>query len=243
LWALKTFYYFSRTNYPLVIHLQGAVPRRVLTRFHRHFPSARVIRQGEADQIVERDLLRRGLVRLANARRYSPFMLKLTDFPMMSRAVHLLTLDSDVLFFRRPSELLGSTATPMTVSLFQRDRASTYNLSEPRALAELGVLLAPCVNTGIALFPRDSLDLIRCERYLAHPDVARPTGWIEQTLHALCASEQGRVAYLPDTYLLSLDPGLGGHTPIARHYAGPSRHLLTEQGIPALVNHDELNAV
>lgn len=236
LWALKTFYYFSGASYPLVVHLHGPVPRRVLARFGYHFPNARLIQQAEADHEVERCLAGRGLVRIAEARRCSPFMLKLTDFPVMSQAVHLLTLDSDVLFFRRPAELLVATETPLSVSLFQRDPASTYNLSEERALAELGVPLAPCVNTGIALFPRDSLDLSRCERYLAHPDVARPSGWIEQTLQALCASEQGRVRYLPDSYLLSLESEVPIDHLVARHYAGPSRSLLTREAMPALLD-------
>ena len=86
------------------------------------------------------------------------------------------------------------------------------------------------------LLPRDEQRLARCEDYLAHPDVARMNGLIEQTLHALCASEQGRVSYLPDSYYIS--PGgakveFGGL--VCRHYAGASRRLLTDEGMPELI--------
>lgn len=234
-WALKSFYHFARVRYPLVIHVQGEAPRRVFERLREHFPSARVVPQEEADAAVESWLKKRGLKRLAAARRASPFMLKLTDFPLLSGAVNLLTLDSDLVFFRRPTELLVADGEPLSSSLFQRDPVSAYNIDEARARKELGVHLSPRVNTGVALYARRSLDLARCEEYLAHPDVARVSGFIEQTLHALCASEQNRVAYLPDTYLVSLEKDVDLSRLVMRHYAGPSRPLLTEEGMKELV--------
>jgi hypothetical protein len=243
LWALKSFYHFARVTYPLVIHVQGEVPRRVTARLHRHFPAARVILQSEADGIMEPWLRTRGLVRVLAARQRIPFMLKLTDFPVLSESGHLLSLDSDVVFFRFPEELLAAAHSLSSVTLFQRDPVSTYNISEERALSDLGIQLAQKVNTGIMVSPRDSLNLFRCEQYLGHPDVARPSGWIEQTLHALSASEHGRVAYLPDSYLISLDADVNLESLVARHYAGPSRPLLTE-GMQELVRRgflDRLN--
>ena len=241
IWALKSFYHFAQARYPLAIHVQGSVPNRVPARLKAHFPAARIIIQSEADAIVERWLNERGFVRLLDARRRSPFMLKLTDFAILSEAVHLLTIDSDVLFFNRPSDLLVATGAPLPANLFQRDPVSTYNLSEERALDELGIRLAPQVNTGIMLFPRASIQLFRCEQYLAHPDVAQPNGWIEQTLYALLASEQGRVAYLSDRYLISLETGVPLDNLIARHYAGPTRSLFTQEGLPELIKRGSLD--
>lgn len=235
IWALKSFYRFAEVRYPLVLHVQGKVTARVPSRLRAHFPNARIIMQPSADREVERWLNEHGLLRLLTARRSSPFMMKLTDFPLLSESIHLLTLDTDLIFFRRPTELLGASLEPSLVSLFQRDVSSTYNISGERALSDLGVKLAPRVNTGIMLFPRESLDLTRCEDYLAHPDVARPSGWIEQTLYALCASEQGRVTFLPDSYLVSLEEADGLDDLVVRHYAGPSRPLLTSEGMPRLI--------
>ena len=235
IWALKSFYHFAAVRYPLVIHLQGKVPKRAVARLQTHFPRARVVPQAEADRFVEAWLAERNFLRLLAARRYSCMMLKLIDFSVMSHSQNLLTLDTDILFFRSPTELLIATHEPLHVSLFQHDGASTYNLSEERARSELGIDLAPRINAGLRVFARESLDLSRCEAYLAHPDVARPSGWIEQTLHALYASEQGKVAYLPDAYWISLEPNFHWDSLIARHYAGPSRPLLTSEGIPRLI--------
>lgn len=236
LWALKSFYRFAGVRFPLVVHVQGRASRLMKGRLKKHLPSARVVLQEEADAGVEAWLAARGLTRLVEARRRNPFMLKLTDFALTCRAVNLLTLDSDILFFRRPSELLAAADTdaPVELTLFQRDPASAYNITEERAREELGVALAPRVNTGITLSARGALDLARCEEFLAHADVARPTGWTEQTLHALAASERGRVEFLPESYLVSLAPHADVRSLVARHYAGPSRALLTTEGMRAL---------
>jgi hypothetical protein len=234
LWALKTFYRASGADFPLVIHVSGGAERKVFDRLRAHFPDAMVIPQSEANREVERQLAAGRFTRLAAARRASPFMLKLTDFPLLAVGATVLGLDSDVLFFARPGELLERAAQPGRSYLFQRDPESTYNLTESAALREIGVQLAPRVNTGILVYPRDLPDLAAFERYLAHPAVARPTGYIEQTLYALHASEIRAATYLPDTYLIDLRPGLPYIGLTARHYAGPSRPLLTSEGMPAV---------
>ena len=88
------------------------------------------------------------------------------------------------------------------------------------------------VNSGIAVVPRSLVDLDLCERLLEHPDVRRPSGWIEQTLFALCSGARGHVEYLPPSYTISLERGLDYGAFTARHFAGPSRPLLTDEGMP-----------
>jgi len=241
IWALKSFYHYAGVKYPLVIHLQGQTTSRMIDRLNEHFPNAVLIRQAEADANAERWLLERRYLRLLAARRAGIMMMKLIDFIITCRAAHLLAIDSDVIFFRRPDELLIATREPLGVDLFMHDAASAYNISEGQALSELQIHLAPRVNCGIMLLPRDEQRLARCEDYLAHPDVARMNGLIEQTLHALRSSEQGRVGYLPDSYYIS--PGAKAELGalVCRHYAGPSRRLLTDEGIPRLIEIGFLN--
>jgi hypothetical protein len=225
IWALKTFYHFSRAPLPLAIHLQGRVPRRLVERLRAHFPAARIIPQAEADARVGAALRAQALPRLLAARAANPLLMKVTDYAVLGAAPRVLGVDSDVLFFAPPAELLAAAAG--AGSLFQRDLTTRYTLSPADARAWFGVEPAPCVNTGLMAFTRDPADLARCERYLSHPGVAARSGVLEQTLHALCAAERGPVAHLPpDDYLISLEPG-GDYAPlVARHYAGSSRRMV-----------------
>lgn len=235
IWALKSFYYFAAVTYPLAIHLQGRCPQRLITCLRHHFPQARIIAQAEADPIIEAELSSRGLRRLREVRRQTPFILKLTDFLISCRAPRLLILDSDVLFFARPHHLIESVHSTLDMSLFQRDPESTYNISVEYALERFGVHLQPAINTGIAIVPRDAVSLERCEEFLTDGEVARPNGFVEQTLYALCASERLKVRYLPENYLVSLRPNEDTSNRAARHYAGPSRPLFTSEGLPELI--------
>ena len=235
IWALKTFYHFSNEGFPLAIHFQGTITRQIERELSNHFPHARLISQIEADERVEADLRAAGLKRLIDARRRSPFMLKLTDMRLLCRARRMLMIDSDILFFARPSALLEAAASSASQSLFMRDPADNYNISRERAREVFRIDLASRVNTGLVIVDRDIIDFNRCDHFLSDEETARPTGFIEQTLYALAASENAKVDYLPPSYLVSLDAGLPFDGVIARHYAGPSRPFLTSEGMPRLI--------
>lgn len=235
IWALKSFYCLSGVTCPLAIHLQGQSSDRMVARMRQHFPDARIVLQAEADAFVEPELERAGFDRLLALRRKTPFMLKLTDFVLMCRAQRLLLLDSDVLFFAHARDLVERARSSSAAALFQRDVANMYNISPERAFERFGFRLAPCVNSGIALISRAAVNLARCEHYLSDDEVARPNTMVEQTLYALAFSERSEVEYLPDSYLVSLQPGADIRNLIARHYAGASRSLFTLEGLPALI--------
>ncbi|HYP12416.1 MAG TPA: hypothetical protein VEQ63_00710, partial [Bryobacteraceae bacterium] len=228
MWALKTFYRYAPIPYPLVIHFQGECPPIAIDRLRKHFPGARVILQPEADRRTEAWLAQNGCTRLLESRRKNPFLLKLTDIPIVSSARRIVVIDSDILFFREPAHLYSVIGSDLSTPLVQRDPESTYNITEKAAHRDLGIELAPCVNSGILVFDRQAhLDLRLCEELLGHPEVGRSTGWIEQTLYALSFSRSGGVQYLPDSYVISLESRAVNKTTVARHYAGPSRPYLT----------------
>ena len=232
IWALKTLYRTSGVRWPIVVHVQGACTGAMRRRFQTHIPDARLIVQEDADARVRAALGDR-YPRLVEARRQSPFMMKLIDPAVVASAERIVILDSDVLFFREPRELLTHVAhAPAETWVFQRDPISTYNVTEDVAASALGIQIPARVNSGIAVVPRSLVDFDLCERLLEHPDVRRPSGWIEQTLFALCAGSRGHVEYLSPSYSISLERGLDYEGFIARHYAGPSRPLLTEEGMP-----------
>jgi hypothetical protein len=235
IWALKTFYLTALEHFPLVIHINGTAKASVYDRLQAHFPDATLIPRDLADGLVESQLIARGFSRLVSARRSSPFMVKLIDIPLLAEGAVVVGIDSDVLFFDNPAEMLDRCSRPSRAYLFQRDSESTYNISQADAFDEFGIHLAPRVNTGFLVYPRVLPDMAAFERYLRHPDVARPTGFIEQTLYALHASELGVVDYLSEKYLLDHQTGLSYDGLTARHYAGPTRPLLTAEGMPRIL--------
>lgn len=235
LWALKSFYHQTKSAFPLMIRIQGSSSPVVEKRLRAHFPNARIVLQQEADRVVEQYLRDHHCPRLLNFRTALPTVQKLTDVLVLSTSRHVLMFDADVLFFQYPEELVEADAGSGGRILFQRDFMEAYSISPARAKADLDIDLQSHVNSGIVRLPMGSVDLIKCEEYLSHPDFRDLEGHTEQTLFALEASRNAGVAFLPSTYLVSLEEDADCAALKARHYAGPSRSLLTRQGIPYLI--------
>jgi hypothetical protein len=235
LWAAKSFYASAGVSFPLTIHLQGPRTRALADIFRRHFPAARLISQQAADIHVEPWLRDRGLHRLLQMRRKFFLLMKLVDLRLLARTPLVIYLDTDVLFFRHPGELVITPADiAATTHLFMRDDYDSYSITPEKAREDLGIDLAPRANAGIMRLVTDGIDLEACERFITHPDLNNSDWHLEQTLHALNASAQGRISLLPKTYAmlsgLKEDPGL-----VARHYVSPIRPLLLNEGITHLL--------
>ena len=65
IWALKSFYYYARVDFPLYIHDGGLVRGQAEQLLH-HFPDAVLVSEGEADALVETALRQRSLLRVRN---------------------------------------------------------------------------------------------------------------------------------------------------------------------------------
>ncbi|HWE03311.1 MAG TPA: hypothetical protein VG326_12955 [Tepidisphaeraceae bacterium] len=246
LWAIKSFYTFSEVVWPLVWHQGGPIDRHDRDLLSRHFPNSRFVAEEAADSEVTYQLEKHKLKRCADARRRSVMMRKLLDCLLLSAAENVLLIDSDILFFRRPDELIHAGRSRLSRSLFNRDCSDwPYNLT-PEAAKERHCLdLVPRLNAGLCLFRRESLPLTLIEEFLADPDILSDPWWTEQTLHALLASRLG-CDFLPETYMLSFGPGMttsAGQPLTAKHYANFPRPFLYDEGMRELIERGFISAL
>ena len=231
-WALKTFYHFCGVDYPLVVHDGGLLPRQV-NHLLAHFPDARFVPAADADDWCPAELRRRGLSRSAEYRTRNVSTRKLFDFYLDSTADYVLTIDSDIVFFRRPDELLlppGGWAR----NLYNRDCDYWYSLSLDELEVVFGVKPPPCVNSGLAIVRRESIDFSAIERYLGNSKLFADPWVTEQTLHALLSTSFG-LGFLSDSYRVGGPPGV---TPdlACKHYPGTFRPLLYTEGMRHLLD-------
>jgi hypothetical protein len=225
IWALKTFYHFAEVDYPLVVHDGGLLPWQI-ARLSDHFPGVRFILAADADARYPSELRRRGLNRSAEYRARNVSTRKLFDFYLDSTADYVLTIDSDIVFFRKPDELIQPPGG-WDRNWYNRDCDYWYSLSLDELEASFGVRPSPFVNSGLAVVRRESMHFPAVERYLGHPTLFADRWVAEQTLHALLSTNYG-LAFLPDSYRVGGPPGL---TPdlVCKHYPGTFRpHLYTE---------------
>ncbi len=232
IWALKSFYHASGVEYPLVIHDGGLAPGQADILL-RHFPDATFVPSSEAEARIAREFTRRGLVKCLEYRRLNPSTLKLFDFFAFSSAEHVLTIDSDIVFFRRPDELVDFSPDT-SPNLYNKDAIEAYTLTPDELEVAFGVRPPPRINSGLGLARRVSIDFESIERWLHDPRLFENRWVTEQTLHAMCSARYG-VALLPPTYRVSVEPGLDGDL-VCKHYPGFFRPLLYSEGMAELAS-------
>ena len=108
-----------------------------------------------------------GHPRCLEYRRSHALALKLFDCTALATTPRLILLDSDILFFQRPEEVLDWVQRGLSECYFNPDFQDAYCLTREEARDRLQVELWPRVNTGLSLLARAAVDVDFCEACLA----------------------------------------------------------------------------
>lgn len=226
-WALKSFYAASGRHYALCIHEDGSLAPEQIEALAKHFPDARIILKRQADAEVIRALTVHP--RCLELRRTNHLSPKIFDFAHYLHSDQMLLLDSDVLFFKEPVELLRRIEDKNYLkNTVNADIGSAYTVTPQIARELANAELIECFNSGLGLIHKDSMRLDWLEEFLGLPGIVGHFWRIEQTLFALCSSRFG-VELLPKEYDVHLTGGIEGAP--SRHYVGAIRHLFYKEGI------------
>jgi hypothetical protein len=230
LWSLVSFYEFSDLRLPLLVYSDGTLEERHAKQLARVFPDARLIHSSTGNQLVANKL-----VRFPNCMRFraaQAYARKIIDFPILCGSPFILMLDSDVLFLKRPAELMRHLEPRRAGRfIFERDYQDAYCAARSDLERKFGVNIASCVNTGIALVDVSDFNFLKIEQWLRQDGFAGHA-WGEQTLWAMYAGRE-RTALLSQEYDVTTEAHIAPET-VAKHYIGPIREFLYMEGIPYL---------
>jgi hypothetical protein len=230
IWALKSFYHASGRRYGLCIHDDGTLTDETRGILTHHFPAARVLKRQTCEQEVLASLAKYPLCH--EFRRTNHLSPKVFDFRHYLKCDRMLLLDSDVLFFHQPTELLRRIEDPnYRRNSVNGDVASAYTVDPDVVRKQCHVELIERFNSGLGVIHKQSLNLDWIEEFLAIPGIIGNFWRIEQTLYALCSSRLG-TELLPSDYDVFLHGELGDRQ--SRHYVGAVRHLMYKEGIRKL---------
>jgi hypothetical protein len=231
IWTLKSFYWAAHRQYALCIHDDGTLGQNERDTLWHHFPNARVIDRPSADAKVSVEL--QAYPKCSAFRQSNHLAPKVFDFASYLESDRMLLLDSDILFFAEPTELLRRIEDPnYRLNTVNGDVSSAYTIDPQVVKEQMGVEVIERFNSGLGLIHRSSMRLDWIEAFLALPDVLGHFWRIEQTLYALFSSQFG-VELLPPDYDVHLEGGIGRSA--CRHYVGKIRHLMYDEGMRQLV--------
>ena len=234
LWAARSFQHFTQRCWKMVFHDDGSLEDADVALLQKHFPRGIVWRRAEADLKVEAGLGRHPFC--LRHRRDKIMLLKLFDPFFACEGDRFIVLDSDVLFFQTPCEILEWADATEPVFRFNPETESGYIVPMEKLEARYGFPIWKGVNAGLGLIPRAGISLDLIENYLQEfASESVNDLWLEQTAYALLASKFDRGGLLPFTYEISYRPARGGNC-TARHYlsAGNSRPHFFREGVITL---------
>jgi hypothetical protein len=239
LWAAKSFQWATGHCWHFVFQDDGTLEEAQIHELGRLFPSGVVKGKLQADAEMEKRLV--GHPACLAARRRHIMFLKLFDpYFYSSIGDRYILLDSDVLFFRKPDEILQWAASACPGFLFDPDVKDSYSIPTMELEDCFQVSMLRRANAGLAMIPRAGVDLDVVEEYLrGFEKESTHDLWLEQTAYALLASKwRGEAALLPESYEMSFVPARRDGC-VARHYVGTndSRPHFFREGVVELAKH------
>ena len=234
--TMKSLYRFLPEALPLVMHEDGTLTERDEALINRHLPGAKIVRRSVADFEIESEFARLDLQRCRELRRIFPLAIKLFDIPYFGVGHTLLYIDTDILFFRPPDELLNALATPAErwVDRYNDDIHTNYAWPAETIQECVGVPAPDRMNSGLYCMRRDTKESLQWDFFescLASLPAAARFHYVEQTLLALDFEKRGAAPLPPeydvcfrhtwrDHYDTWLRRAKSGHEVVTQHYCG-----------------------
>lgn len=235
LWTLKSFYHFSEARPALCIHDDGTLTPEVREILTTHFVGARLIPRNQSDSEVLESLSDYPCCQ--KLRGENNLSIKLFNLIHYAQSPRVLLIDSDVLTFSQPTELLEALSDEQTLNRYNRDVADAYTSPRDDLAKEFNLDVASRFNSGVCVLQMDSLSLDEIERNLSSNLLEGHFWLIEQTLFCLNSSRYG-CQPLPESYDVILRDGLS-EKPM-KHYVGAIRNRMYAEGVRHLLKNDFL---
>ena len=223
----------SPKNWRFVIHEDGTVTESQRRKILKALPGSRFISRREAEDTMAKKL--QAYPHCRENRSKHNFFLKFFDSLAFLDHPKFLLLDSDVLFFKKPEEIIKWVEADSVEIFYNKDTQEKY--SSPRSEIEevYKVNLFEKFNSGLVLMQAEAMRLDLAESFLgAFEKTAHHPQFFEQTLYCLMASALGRGGGLPLKYEISWGY-LRDRKAVCRHYVGAFKHdLLYIEGATSL---------
>lgn len=206
-----------------VIYDDGSLTGEFRAPLARLFPAARFVSLAETAARLEEHLPATRFPALRERWLNYPNIRKLTD-PHLGRSGWKLVLDSDLLFFHRPSFLLDWLATPAR-PLHAVDCETSYGYSRPLMNELAGAPVANLVNVGLTGLNSSEIDWERLEHW-CHTLITRENAsyYLEQALIAmLVAGRPCAIAPAADYVTLPEPPEARDCRAVMHHYVAHSK--------------------
>jgi hypothetical protein len=239
LWSIYSLCFFSSEPVHFTIHNDGSLDSGCVDALRKIFPNVRVIQREEADLIVGRTLSRNNLAESIKLRERVVHARKLIDFYILSEGKSFVVLDSDVLTYADPVDLLSpaSTTDGAIPHAFSPDNNDTATSLPIEIIQErLGWQVLRRLNAGLLHVQKDAVSLDLYEeclmKMLILSDARSKVYYAEQTVYAAALARSANCRLNDKLYTICGGPA----SSVTAHYCGGGYWAtrLYREGLPHL---------
>ena len=234
-WSLHSLLAVCPDPPSLVVHDDGTLGDDWQGKLKAHFPGMRLVTRAEADARAEEVL--KAWPKCHELRLNRRIAMKFFDYPVWAGQEWIGNVDSDILFFESPTDLIqwADREAPPRMG-FHRDIFTTYGpLVKPLRKRDHDMPIR--INSGLSMLHAPSLSLDRLEAWLEWPEVAAAVDAVgvghllgDQLLLALYSGAIETGFFTEDIGV----PWQGARPAVACHYTRAVRPLLYLHGIRRL---------
>ena len=223
----------------LFIHSDGSLEEEHLKAWRRIIPNTTLITREESD-LKAAQVLGDQFPLLLEWKRRQCYSTKFIDFHLHGTRDRIISLDSDVLCYHRPTELIEALATTEPLMRWHSDVTTSYIAPAYLLGKYVGAEISDRVNSGLLLARRWSLDDLKFFQTILGKlqDASLPIfhHWGEQSLYAISAVRHQDAKALSNKYSVYFGKTRPDST--IRHYVGvvKVRPRFFVEGIPMLLN-------
>ena len=218
IWGLYSFVRFAAKPCRVFIHSDGSLSDQDLELIEKVLPGCWVISPASAERTVVDRLKGRNLAFCAEQRSRSQLSLHLLDPLILSDGSPFVFLDSDVLIFSCPKELVEAERASC---LYTHEPLRDYSLTESEMRHLDSHALDGNLDGALLRVDPSKIDLQRVESHLRHPSFWRDKAPHTRLVQTIWALEFGRLGAtrLPDSYGVCPSQ-LGAAELTSGHYGG-----------------------
>ena len=228
LWALASWYRVVPISAKVYIHEDGSLTVSDKALISKTFPHSEIIDFNWAtEQAMNKWLIKYPSLRTLRVEKREVFALKIVDPYFVSNCKYFLILDTDILWFRAPDEVLQTIVNYECPLFWQENKPCPYIFGDGDSLKE--ELL--CHNSGFIYYEKADFNLNLLEEFMQKKGNFKRK-FEDQPVYAYILGNYSSTSLLPkDRYIIK---GKVKEDTIAKHYTAPRREKFWFEGVKFL---------
>ncbi|TZF86205.1 hypothetical protein FW774_03905 (plasmid) [Pedobacter sp. BS3] len=219
IFCIQSFLNNSKNAITINIFSDGSLTEKTVDKLKRFCPSINIIADEDTNQYLNEKLPAHKFPSLNYLRHWHPFFKRMID--IHSRPGYHIHLDSDMLFFQTPHELIHNALNERPCYMIEQLSYSYFVDDKQTLKIKHGIDLLENVNGGIIGYKGDNVNYDKLEFYatlLLNNYADKGPARIEQTLMSIILAEQKAVGLDKNEYKIYYSSKLDNEANTLKHY-------------------------